>query len=315
MRNRRCYARYFNASCLVPSFRCFSDELLGIDIAKKLEKIEALCEEAGKYSSRGYYEKAHELLDAGLREYPENCDIMYHLMYVSKWQHDNDNEKTSCRDIVIRLGEAILEISINDSLRQGAIQILCFTYKQMGRTEEAIKLAHSMPCLAVSSEMLLSSIYIGDNGYLAKQTKAYDLLQFLSVSLIYMQEKLDSGKFAYTDKELAAFREKQIALLHLFFENGDFGFYHTHLCQTHAEQAVFYVRSGEDEKAISHLRCAAQHAIGFVKAQVREAYTSLAFRGLKRGCWTGSSTDNDASWLIKQLDDGVFDALRFSSDF
>ena len=44
----------------------------------------------------------------------------------------------------------------------------------------------------------------------------------LSNSLSGLQTQLDSEEWAYTSEEYAALREKQIALLHLFFENGDF---------------------------------------------------------------------------------------------
>ncbi|MDD4774654.1 MAG: helix-turn-helix transcriptional regulator [Eubacteriales bacterium] len=296
-------------------FNVTSDRLLGIDIEKKREKIEAICAESGKYSDRGYNEKAREILEAGLREYPDSCDIMHYLMYVAYWQYINNNEKTKYRDEAIRLGEAILEKSTDDSLRQGAMQILCYTYCDAGRQDEAVRLAKSIPCIAVSSEILLSSICSGDEGYEAKQKEASTLMQFLSRSLYSMQTKLDSGAYAYTESELAALRDKRIALLHLFFENGDYGFYHCHLCDTHTEQAIYYAKAEDGENAIAHLHAAAEHAVGFVTSDGGGAYTSLVFRGLARGSWSGSSPDNDAARLMKRLDDTVFDGLRKTSEF
>ena len=61
---------------------------------------------------------------------------------------------------------------------------------------------------------------------------------------------LDSGEKAYTEEACAALRDKQIALLNLFYENGDFSFYHTHLCEAHREQAAYYARIGNSEQTL-----------------------------------------------------------------
>lgn len=153
------------------------------------------------------------------------------------------------------------------------------------------------------------------NNGVDKQTEAATLLQFLSNSLASMQTKLDSGEYVYTESEHAALRDKRIAFLHLFFEDGDFGFYHCHLCDAHTEQAVYYAKNGDLENAISHLRAAAHHAIGFVTANDREEYTSLVFRGKARGDWTGGSTDNNAAELMKKLGSAAFDNLRGRPEF
>ncbi len=295
-------------------FNITSDELLGIDIQKKREKIEAICAEGDKYSSRGYYEEARKILEAGSREYPDSCDIMYRLMYVSHCQYCANTRNTNYRDEAISLGETLLEKSTDDSIRHSAIQILCFTYKDIGKIDEAIKLANSMPDIAVSKDMLLSIIYDGDEGYRANQRKADNLLQFLSNALDSMQIKLDSGEYAYTEKELAALRDKRIAFINLFFEDGNFGFYNCHLWNAHIGQAVYYANFNDIENAIFHLRKAAEHSIKFVTDNDKQ-YTSLVFRGLDKGSWTGGNTDNDAAQLLKQLDNNVFDVIRGTPEF
>lgn len=162
---------YFNVS---------ADMLLGIDLAKKKEKIESIRQDADKYSSRGYSEEAREILEAGIREYPDSYALMNDLMYLSFWQYNAKQEKTTYLDEAIRYGEAILEKSTDDSLRDGAKQILCYSYRDAGRKDEAIKLAESLPCIAISSESLLSGICSGDEGYRAKQREAATLMQSLS---------------------------------------------------------------------------------------------------------------------------------------
>lgn len=294
-------------------FNISADELLGIDLARRKETVKAICEEADKYAHRGYLDKAREILEDGLQKYPNNCQIISELMYVSSWQKDATGEDKYLHE-AIQWGEKLLAQSTDDHQRHSAIQVLCFSYRDTGRLEEAIKMAQSMPYMCISREMLLSRIYSGDQAYRAKQSEAYDLLQFLSTRLDSMQTKLDSGEMAYTADECATLRDKRIALLHLFFENGDFGFYHTHLHEAHRDQAFYYAQKGEADKALEHLGLAAEHSIQFITS-VNEECTSLLLRGMDHDMWVSTDPDNDASRLLLKMDDAVFDVLRENEAF
>ncbi len=294
-------------------FNVTSDELLEIDLVQKQKNISAICDEAHKYSSRGHLEKARKILEDGLRIYPDNCDIIDNLMCVSFWQKDVTGDRKYL-DETIKWGEKILKHSTDDHQRHSAIQILCFSYKDVDRLDEAVKMANSMPFMSVSQEMLLSMVYSGNKAYDSKQIKTFNLLQFLSNSLFSLQTKMDSGEMVYTPEEAAIIRDKRIALLHLFFENGDFGFYHTHLCDTHREQAFYYAIKEDYEKALHHLSLAEEHAIKFITS-VYEEQTSLVFRGKEHGTWATDSIENDASMLLKKMEDPVFDKIRKKDDF
>ncbi len=294
-------------------FNITSDELLGIDLTLRQEAIDAICNEASKYSHRGFLEKARRILEDGLQKYPDNCDIIYNLMYVSSWQKDITGDRKYL-DEAIKWGEKILEQSTKDYQRHSAIQVLCFSYRNIGRLDEAVKMAESMPFMAVSQEMLLSSVYSGDKAYASKQSEAATLLQHLSNRLFFMQTKLDSGEMVYTPEEDAILRDKRIAFLHLLFENGDFGFYHTHLSDTHREQAFYYAKTEEYEKALYHLSLAAEHAIKFITS-VNEACTSLVFRGMARGSWGANFAENQASQLLRQMENCVFDKICGKTEF
>lgn len=294
-------------------FNVTSDELLEIDLSQKQKNIDSICGEADKYSQRGYLDEARNILENGLKTYPDNIDLIYHLMELSFWQH---NSTGNCKyvDEAIKWGEHILKQSTEDHQRHGAIQILCFTYRDVGRLDEAVKLAESMPFMCESRESLLSSIYSGDKAYEAKQNEIHSLFQHLSNSFFFLQTKLDSGKWAYTQEEYAALRDKRIAFINLFFEDGDYGFYHTHLCDTHREQAFYYAKNNDDEKALKHLQSAAEHAIKFI-ISINEECTSLVFRGMKRGSWATGNSDNDAKNLLDKMASSIFDKIRDTEEF
>ena len=294
-------------------FNITSDELLEIHLAQKQEHIKAICDEAEKHLQRGYLDEARNILENGLKKYPDNIELIYQLMFLSFWQRNSTGDSKYI-DEAIKWGEQILKRSTEDHQRHGAIQILCYVYRDAGRIDEAIKLAKSMPLLCESQECLLSRIYSGNKAYEAKQNEIYSLFQHLSHSLFSLQTKLDSGEWSYTQEEYAALRDKRIALLNLFFENGDYGFYHTHLCDTHREQAFYYAKNNDDEKALKHLRSAAEHAIKFITS-VDEERTSLVFRGMNRGSWTTDDSDNEAKNLLDKMANRVFDNIRTTEEF
>lgn len=294
-------------------FNITSDELLGINLTRRKEEINAICEEADKYSRRGHLEKAREILEAGLSKYPEDLDIIHDLMQIAS------DQKNATGDIkylseAIKWGEKILAQSTDEYQRVSAIQILCYSYRDVGRKEEALKMAESMPYMCLSQESLLSAVHTGTEEYISKQREAINLLQLLSNSLFYIQTKLDSGELAYTKEEIAILRDKRIAFLHLMFENGDFGFYHTHLYDTHLEQAVYYAEKDEYENSITHLSLASEHAIKFITS-IDEKRTSLIFRGMNSSSWSTITPDNDAAHLLKKMENKVFDKIRETEAF
>ena len=96
-------------------FGISADELLGIDREHKQEKIDEILENASRYSDRGYMTEAEKVLEAGLREYPDNYTLMHQLMH-NKFGQGNWDE-------AIRLGTRILEECTDDSTRAVTVAI------------------------------------------------------------------------------------------------------------------------------------------------------------------------------------------------
>lgn len=294
-------------------FHVSADELLGIDLDRKEEAVKALCDESNKYLNRGYLEKAREILEDGIRKYPDHCDIIEGLMNVAFRQKNSTGDGKYLEE-TIKWGEKLLSKSTEDHQRHSAIQTLCFSYQYVGRLDEAIKMAESMPYMVLSQEMLLASLYTGDEAYDAKQNLVSNLLNFLSSELRFLQTKLDSGKYAYTADECAVLCDKRIALLNLFFENGDFGYHHVNLYDAYTDQSIYYLKKGDCAKALQHLQLAAEHAIKFITFN-KEERTSLVFRGHGHGSWSAGSSDNSASRLLKEMERPIFDVIRDKEDF
>lgn len=299
-------------------FGVSSDHLLEIDTENRKQKIDGLREQAGRYSSRGFPEQAAEVLTAGLREYPDSFEIMYDLMYVRDMQSMADSGRTEFRKEAEKLGERILAECTDDSLREGATQVLCFCYSSEGRIEDAVALAEKVPCMACSRELLLCNIYSGEKGHEASMSLILQLVQFLSNRLRFLGwDRNDAGECLYSEAEREEMNEKRIALLKLFFEDGNLGFYHDHLYEAYRAQTEYLAKKGETEQAVRALRSAADQALAFDRfaENGKGQYTCLLFRDHPYGSWSSGDADNNAAKLLGCLEDPLFDRMRERPEF
>ena len=128
-------------------FNVSSDELLGIDIAQKEERIQMIISSAEEKSRNGYHKEAIQIIRDGLTEFPGNYKLMealLHDLYSHSMKLPND-EKQKAQSEIIEIGEKILAGCTEDSIRQSAIQLLCFCYSEASDTEKAEQLAWQAP--------------------------------------------------------------------------------------------------------------------------------------------------------------------------
>ena len=308
---------------LLPSlcniFNVSADELLGIDIEKQDVEINEICKKADEKSSRGYTKEAREILEEGLRKFPKSYSLMHNLMYVISTQSDDDDysddERSIFKQEAIKLGEKILASCNQDEIRQGAIQILCFSYNDIGENEKAKALAEKMPHMVLCKESLMATITKGDEKFHAKQAETHNYIQHLETRICYMNTKMDNGEWRYSDEEVCCLRDKAIALLHIVYEDGNFGFYHCHLADIHSNQAEYYAGLHSIEKTLYHLRKASEHAIAFLEWNKGGEYTCLLFKGMKRGKFSTNDPRNTALYLLEKMKSKKFEFLFDNENF
>jgi transcriptional regulator with XRE-family HTH domain len=289
-------------------FGISADELLGINLEQKEQRIKDIRDEAGKYSERGYNDEAAEILEKGLAEYPDSYDLMHDLMYARSCDIQHVDE-------AIRLGHAILDGCTDDDYRISAKQVLCYAYRNKRENEKALAIVKTLPNIHITKEIFLPLLYKGNEAYKWSQILIEKLFDLLGTALNGMNEQLDDGTWAYTPVEMAAIRDKQLALYNILFEDGNYGFYHTRMYNIHCGQANYYAEMGDAERALHHLSAAADHAITFVMTESKCEYTSLLLRGRSGGTLYASDPVNDAQDLINFMSSPVFDSLRSTPAF
>ncbi|MBE6560961.1 MAG: helix-turn-helix transcriptional regulator [Ruminococcaceae bacterium] len=286
-----------------------ADTLLEVDLEKKTAEIEKIREDASKYGRRGYTQDALTVIDEGLKKYPDSVKLLLDAMHYRYNLGETDT--------VIEIGEKLLEKGVSFPDRGSVIQILCYKYRDKN-PQRAEQLLEETNSLYVSREMIAKNAYTGDKQLDAMQGIIPTALDML-LSGITMNVEKDSGERRYTREESALAQEKAIAIVHLIFDEGDFGFYHCRMERAEMSLAYYYADRRDAEKTLGHLRRAAHHAIEFVKfaAYGEDEYvnTSLVLRGYKSGGFSTTGSENQASMVRNGMAQKRYDFVRDTDAF
>lgn len=304
-------------------FNVTTDFLLGVDISNKEKAIEKIIDEVHQYSKNGYYTEAEEIIRRGLREYPASHQLMNTLMFVIYHYpyHGVEFNQTKCDEInseIIILGTKILAESSIDSIRHSAIQLLCYTYPNIGKTDEAEKLACSMPSMTVSCENLLRHIYKGDKRFRQVQRLIRQNFDNLVNEIERLNAPLDDGTKPYTLDEMIEIYKKIIAISEILFDDGNFFYFEISLAEIYLDMALIYAELNKCDDVINTLLKAMKHAVKSDTKGVSSdnIYTSLVFRGLNDyGMQSHHITDNASFHLLNTMAKDRFDFIRSNAEF
>ena len=283
-------------------FDVTTDTLLGVDIAAKEAKIEQIAIDTWEnYSAKGRGLDAIEILRGALKEYPNSYRLMGRLAF--ELHHNQEKQPNFSNDEVIALCEKVLAECTDDSIRHSMIQTLCYAYKQCGEHDKTISLATKMPTTVLSREHLLCETLRGTKRYERRQSTIHSDMDTVLRYMRYHNITLDSGDTAYNLDEYIALQHKVLDMYNILYEDGNCGFDHCRLMETHRHLSFLYMKKGDEPAALKHLRQAANHAIIFDKESrdTNLEYTCLLFRGMKQyEGYSSSSPDNNASELLNE---------------
>lgn len=309
---------------LLPSlcnfFGVTSDYLLGIDVASRQKQIEKIIAEAEKLSFRGYLIEAREILENGLKKYPDDYKILRSMMLNSFNQFCIESDEAQKRIYsreTINLGEKILDGCTTDRIRMNAIQLLCLTYPECGMRDKARELAMAMPFICQSRECLLSNIETGEAKRKALMAEGFNLIQQLERNIVTISTLDNNGEMLYSCKERIALTDKVIAMIKLFFEDGDYGFFNSSLQTAHILQAQNFSEISDGENVLYHLAEATEYTIGFLEFFNSHGFvhTSLILRGMGGGSFGTNSNENFAQLTLNELKNKRYDFIRNEPQF
>ena len=303
---------------LANMFDVTTDYLLGVDVETKEKQIDEIAERANELSMNAHFQEADALFVEGLKKFPNSFKLMDgHLNGLFYRYHETSGEEQAAlyREITA-LGEKIAAECPDSRIRYSAIHTLLLIYRTKDEFDKARGLTEELPLYLMSKPFVFEYTTKGDELLSARIQIVKRLVSELTTSLPCMNVTLDNGERAYTPEEMLALNQKVIDLLAVFFEDGDYGFYHTRLRDCHAAIAAICCDLGRTADAVEHLRKAADAAIRY-DTTFREdtPHTSLLFRGTPDGSVHYGSTDNDSAELLNDIRSDRFAPVHSTPEY
>ena len=278
------------------------DNLLGVDEKRKQEKIKAYENQGMILFNQGKNVERANLWREAYKEFPNDLHVMYELMYALQYDEKNADE-------VLRFGKKILEKTTDADLRGGAIQSLCFTYRDLGNMQAAKRYASMAGTYHASSNELMSYLLEGEQQVSHCQGNIEALIDLIGGNVMRMFGLLGENE----KMKAAVFVLKLYALV---YDDGNYGFYHGRVSQWNMELAKLYATAKDSDNTLCCLEKAAEHAIAF-DTLGRGSYTALLVnrRVYDRECIVKDYQENDSMLRLRDLSNGCFDFIRETNIF
>ena len=281
-------------------FDVSADVLLGIDIEKQKEEIEACLSRAREATHVGRFEESVEILREGNRRFPKAYAMMERLADAIICVHSRKGIKDY--DEAIALCRRVLDECTDSHLRYTTMDTLAIAYGYAGKKEEMRALAKEMPHVNHTYEEFMSYRWQGDadlpelQGYLS-------FLIYSTLDMIHLAAgaQHDDGSFIYAPEDRIGLWQTEIALLELFFPDGDY--------QIKAQLGEIacsfllgaYRRAGNTEQMWHWLEKGADFAIHMDTYDENAPHTSPILRGYADGGWIMEADGNRSQSLLEWL--------------
>lgn len=285
-------------------FDVTTDELLGVDIAKKEENIRQILRDAATWGDSGHNKEAADILRAGLKDYPRSFELMrwlQHSLYYSQKQYAED-QQDGVRKEIIELGEKILEGCTDDLCRYETIDLLCQTYAQSGESEKAAKLANSLPTVWVTRDALLAKICTGQAQFDAKRAELASLLNLTIARMGTLNTPLEDGTWALSPEEDETLYKNVLTLTDMLCPDGDYGSCVIGRMRSYTELAFLCFDRDDLRGGLDYLKQGMNYYIPFdTTYDGTKKHTSLLLRGQEYGRILFVNTENGCLSLLSRL--------------
>lgn len=292
-------------------FEISTDELLGVDVTKKQEAIEAILTEANAFYRHGDLDKARCVLENGLLEHPNAHRLLLELVqlkYESPYASRIEKEAVIVASIVTL--ERILDESTDNTIRNFATKLLIRHYLYRNDRQKARNLATAQADMNSSSTILLCDLSEGEERLRHIQHAIRFTLEELNGLFSRLGNYMDNN--GYTLDEKIALRELGIRVNEAVL--GDeahigFGWNCWKRCEAIAQG---YAMKGDTDRALCWLEKAATIARAHDGLSERSAYTVLPLKGCvyDQSKTTKNYPDSEQEQFAKRLQNKVYAPLQ-----
>ena len=295
------------------------DELLSVDNARIEEKIKAYEAESLKYRNLGETGKNLEMWEKAYKEFPNDCRVMYGLMDAlfsnggkPKDNEDDGPDPKEVENRIYELGEAILAKSTDKELREGAIQLLCFTY-QGNDDEKALMYADMAGDFWINRDNLRCQVLMDEEGVKETQTYLADLVLEAAMTAARIPWK---KRLTY-DEMIEAYSFARDILLRLY-KDGNVGFYAPQVSTYCLNLAHLYAELSDAENTIKCVEDCCKYAVADpIPSDKDYEFTAPLVNRVKYDCkeTTRNCTGNSCFYCLPSLENKKFDFVRNDERF
>lgn len=253
-----------------------TDELLGVDLAKKQEEIHSIITEFDRLSNLGLEKEKFDYIKAAYQRFPTAPDIVDKYLWMLCYDPYHDNNGLLVHENEIsNLCENILNESSEDYLRFTALSVMSSLYREKGKLDKALEYANRFPHGNTAEEEIENLYERGtDKWWEAVRSNIYYLTETLMVKIrncaLYAQTS--------TEERIRLFN-KAITLLNLIYDDGDFGFAHYHLGELNIWISNRYIELDNYEKAAEYLEKGLFHAKTYDELPSITKHSSFLVKG------------------------------------
>jgi transcriptional regulator with XRE-family HTH domain len=259
-------------------FNVTTDELLGVDLSKKQEKIDEILSEYTRLKNLGKENKSFDFIRKAYYEYPNDYRIMEKYIFGLYYNAPNNFDENgnyvplANEDELFYLCNRILDECPLDSVHYSALSMLSSLYSDKGDTEKALEYNNRFPTYGYSQEEELEEIY--DRG----SDKWFEVVPSNINQLTYMLVIKIRNIALYTssppDEQINIF-EKAVDLLRLIYDQSDYGFNHYHLCELYIYIANRYIMLKDYVNAAKYLDLGLFHGKMYDELPTKTVHVSI----------------------------------------
>ena len=294
-------------------FEVSLDELIGMEQIKDDSDLEAIWDEYQSNTSKGLVADNIRLLREAIRRYPNNYELQESLVHELSWEQADGEKERKNKEEALGIAKRILQRCTKPQMRWSITVQMCYLYSDLGRKEEALKLAEDLPSIWETSTSLLGNLYEGDEQFRHCRCTVSSCLELMYWA-VYRLADLDYKREELSTSERIAIMEKCLVFYGMVYEKGDYLEYEERLSKIHRYIAAMEVLEGNRDSALGHLEKAAQHAIAYDTLPRDPVHTSYLVSGIKFSR-SRNYTATECKLLYDKLQQERFDAVREGKRF
>ena len=301
---------------LADIFKVSTDELLGVDINKRDEKIKKVINTADEHMCNGDFQSAVSLLREGLKSHPSSTALMQALAdaIINNYSRRGITDYTE----VYSLCEKILAEAVDSEPRNKALRSLALAYSYANDKVNMTKTADKLPSFRDTRESFL--MWHNNRGAAAlSQNQEYChslLVELAQLMSIIAASRQDNGELVYTPDEQLRIHEQIVALIELLFPDGDYQILSQEAEIAAAQIAQVYLHRGDLDRFFYWFDKSCNFTVSMDRCRPDEAHTSPLLRGFADG---GYIKENDKSRCQETYDgiqsDHELDSVRADPRF